>query len=276
VEHVAIHRTVADDGTQLAGRVVGDGPPLVLVHGGLSDGDIAWTELLPALRRHATCYLLSLRGRGLSADHPDHGFDRLAGDVRSFVDSIGGPVGLFAHSSGARYALGAAAGAAAVSALALYEPALPELDGAVARRWRAAITRIGHAADDGRLVDGVRTFLTEVAMATPAELEAAADAGAFQRLAPYVPATLLEAEQVLTHRVLDTLDLAAIPAPVLLLHGSETHAAYAATTHHLVERFEMAEVRQIAGAGHLGPQGAAATCIADELASFVARAPAGV
>jgi pimeloyl-ACP methyl ester carboxylesterase len=276
VSSAVIHRTVADDGTQIAGRVVGHGPPLVLVHGGLSDGETAWLELVPALGRHATCYLLNLRGRGLSADHPDHHFDRLAGDVAAFVDSIGGPVGVFGHSSGARYALGAAAVGAAVGALALYEPALPELDDGVARRWRAAVTRIARAAEGGHLSAGARTFLAEVAMAAPDELEAADDAGEFHLLASYVPATLREAEQVLTYRLLDTLDLTRIAAPVLLLHGSETHPAYAAATHHLVEHLTTVELREIAGAGHLGPQSAAAPSIADELASFLARAPAGV
>ncbi len=59
-----IHAAVSDDGTKIAGRVQGRGSPLVLVHGGLGDGDVAWLFMLPFLVEHFTCYLLSTRGRG--------------------------------------------------------------------------------------------------------------------------------------------------------------------------------------------------------------------
>jgi pimeloyl-ACP methyl ester carboxylesterase len=275
MQHGTIHRATAADGTQIAGRVVGQGPPLVLVHGGLSDGETAWLELAPALSEHATCFLLNLRGRGLSADHPDHHFDRYASDVRTFVDSIGGSVGLFGHSSGARYALGAAASGAAVSALALYETALPEIDDSMGQRWRSVMTRIARAADEGHLTDGARAFLADIAMATPSELEAAENAGVFPLLAPSVPATLREAEQVLTYRLLDMLDLARISVPVLLLHGADSHPFYAAATHRLAERLTTVELREIPDAGHLGPQRAALS-VAGELARFLAQVPANV
>jgi hypothetical protein len=49
------------DGTEIVGRVVGDGPPLVLVHGAIGDGEFAWTELLPHLTDRFTL---------LPAQHP--------------------------------------------------------------------------------------------------------------------------------------------------------------------------------------------------------------
>ncbi len=72
-----IHRAVSADGTELAGRVWGRGPALVLVHGGIGDGDVAWEALLPHLTDRFTCYLPSTRGRGLSSDNPDHSPARL-------------------------------------------------------------------------------------------------------------------------------------------------------------------------------------------------------
>ena len=65
-----IHRAVSADGTQIAGRVWGRGPAVVLVHGGIGDGDVAWEAPLPYLTDQFTCYLPSTRGRGLSSDNP--------------------------------------------------------------------------------------------------------------------------------------------------------------------------------------------------------------
>lgn len=62
-----IHRAVSADGTEISGRVHGQGPPLVLVHGALHDGDIAWSALVSHLTERFTCFLPSLRSRGLSA-----------------------------------------------------------------------------------------------------------------------------------------------------------------------------------------------------------------
>jgi pimeloyl-ACP methyl ester carboxylesterase len=67
-----VHRAVSDDGTEIAGRVHGQGPPLVLFHGAPHDGDLAWEALLPRLADRFTCYLPSWRGRGRSADSEDH------------------------------------------------------------------------------------------------------------------------------------------------------------------------------------------------------------
>ena len=58
-----IHRAVSADGTEIAGRVQGHGPPLILVHGAYGDGEIAWKALLPYLTDRYTCYLPSTRGR---------------------------------------------------------------------------------------------------------------------------------------------------------------------------------------------------------------------
>ncbi len=102
-----IHRAVSNDGTEIAGSVHGNGPPLVLFHGGVTDGEHAWSEILQYLNERFTCYLPSMRGTGLSADHPDQRPERHVEDLTSFIDSIGEPVGLFGHSTGGTYSLGA-------------------------------------------------------------------------------------------------------------------------------------------------------------------------
>ena len=48
-ERGRIHRAVSDDGTEIAGRVHGQGPPLVLVPGVMMDGETIGEPLLPLL-----------------------------------------------------------------------------------------------------------------------------------------------------------------------------------------------------------------------------------
>ncbi len=161
-----IHRAISDDGTPIAGRVHGHGPPLVLVPGGPADGETGWLALLPFLTDHFTCFAINTRGRGLSGDHPDHSRERLVEDVVAFVESIGDAVFLFGHSAGGTHALEAAAHTSAVGALALYEPTLMELANAeLFAHFSHAVARVRDAVDEGRPADGAWIFIEELAMA---------------------------------------------------------------------------------------------------------------
>ena len=120
-----IHSTKSADGTEIAGHVRGSGRPLVLVHGGLGDGNPDMNMMLPFLVGHFRCFLMNTRGRGLSADSNDHSRERMYEDVVAFADSIGEPTILFGHSSGATWVLGAISRSRSCVGAALYEPALP-------------------------------------------------------------------------------------------------------------------------------------------------------
>jgi pimeloyl-ACP methyl ester carboxylesterase len=250
-----IHRAVADDGTEIAGRVHGQGPPLVLVHGGLGHGDVSFRFLAPLLAERFTCYCLSTRGRGLSRDHPDHAHERLVADVIAFVDSIGEPVGLMGHSSGGRLALDAAGQSAAVSTLAVYEPWVPQLrDDEVVARNATAAARIARLAADGRLADAAQVFFVDAALANDDELAVLAEHDVAELMAPTVPVSLQEMVVYLTSEPEDFVQLERVTVPSLLLYGSRTHPFYTAVVNHLAARLADATTREIAGAGHLGPQ----------------------
>jgi pimeloyl-ACP methyl ester carboxylesterase len=250
-----IHRAVTDDGTEIAGRVHGQGPPLVLVHGGLGNGDISFRFLAPLLAERFTCYCVSTRGRGLSGDHPDHSHERLVADVVAFVDSIGEPVGLMGHSSGGRIALDAAAQTDVVSALAVYEPWIPQLrdDEVIVRNARAA-ARIARLGADGRLVEAAQVFLVDAALANHEELAVLAEHDVAELMAPTVPVSVQEMVVFLTAEPAAIAPLERITTPTLLLHGSRTHPFFTAAVNHVAARLPDATIREIAGAGHLGPQ----------------------
>jgi pimeloyl-ACP methyl ester carboxylesterase len=250
-----IHRTNSPDGTTIAGRVHGQGPPLVLLPGGPSDGESCWPLLLPLLSNRYTCFALNTRGRSLSDDHPDHSHERLVEDVTAFVESIGDDVVLFGHSAGGVHALEAAARTSALRALALYEPALTELaDEDVAARMGEAFERIDMAAHQGRLTDAAQTFLEEVAQATDGELAVAARVRAVDDMAPLIPIVLDEVAQAGPPQLSDHGLLAHITVPVLILNGSRSWPLFRTVTRYLQEQLPDARVREIPDLAHLAPE----------------------
>jgi pimeloyl-ACP methyl ester carboxylesterase len=256
-----IHRAVSADGTEIAGRVQGQGPPLVLVHGGIGDGEFAWEALLPHLTNRFTCYLPSTRGRGLSADNPDHSPPRLEEDVTAFVDSIGEPVCLVGWSASGPWVLGAAAHSDAVAAVAAFEPAFEPGVLSVAReddlaRFGAAMEQVGMAAADGRLVDAVRAFAPGVC--TDNEIAALEETDFFERWAAGIPAMLILLQQLQSYEGPQSTDpqaLGKITVPVLLLTGQETllHTWFTDAAQYIAQHVAEPHMRELPGVGHCAP-----------------------
>ncbi len=252
-----IQRAVSADGTEIAGRVHGHGPPLVLVHGGPHDGDLAWEALVPYLTDRFTCYLPSIRGRGLSDDNPDHSPPRLQEDVNAFVDSIGEPVCLASWSAGVPWALAAAAHSASVAAVVAYEPTIiPVMREDDSALRGAMYERFGAAAAEGRLAYAARTF--HAFLATDNEM-AALDADYFERCGAVVPALLRDVQEAMAHqgpRSTDPEVLKKVTAPVLLLRGQQTQldTFYTGTVRHVAEHVADPHVREpLPGLGHWAP-----------------------
>jgi pimeloyl-ACP methyl ester carboxylesterase len=269
-----IHRAITEDGVEIAGRVRGEGPPLVFVHGALADGETAWEPLLPFMTDQYTCYLMSLRGRGLSGPGDDLSREHLTADVTAFLDSIGEPVGVVGLSGGALLSLAAAEKTSSVSAVAAYEPPVFEvMSEDVAAAFKGTVQRMGEVAATGRMAEAVRTFLEFVT--NQEELRAASEMKLPDALAPNVPVQLEEFPRVLEGgpSATDPSALANIAVPVLLMHGtrSEPHPWFIDGVRHVAAHVPNAQVREIAGAGHLGPILEPAA-VADELHRFFSTA----
>lgn len=271
-----IHRAVSADGTQVVGRVVGDGPPLVLVHGAIGDGEIAWTELLPALTGRFTCYLPSTRGRGLSEDHPDHAMARLSEDVTAFVASIGTSVCLLGWSGGGPLVLGAAEQLDNVGAVAAWESAIdlaaapPEVLAEIGRLG-AAIEQVGMAAAEGRLTDALDAFL--LGICTDEEIAAMEGSGFHARWSPGVPELLaffqeLQAEEGPGPFAPESL--ARVSAPALFLSGADTllGSTFPVVARGLAEALPHGRYREVAGVGHFAPVVAPGVVAAEVTAFF--------
>ena len=109
MESTTKHVTSAD-GSRIGCEVVGDGPPVVLVHGTAADRT-QWAPMAGPLGQRFTVYVLDRRGRGLSAEEAagPYALDREAEDIAAVVESIGGRPFVFAHSYGGLCTLKAAA-----------------------------------------------------------------------------------------------------------------------------------------------------------------------
>jgi pimeloyl-ACP methyl ester carboxylesterase len=109
------------DGTVIGFTTVGDGPPMVLVHGTTAD-HIRWDPVVPRLAERYTVHAVDRRGRGLSGDGETYDIVREGEDIAAVVDAVGPDVFVVAHSYGARCSLEAALLTSAVSRMVLYEP----------------------------------------------------------------------------------------------------------------------------------------------------------
>ncbi|MFD7292402.1 alpha/beta fold hydrolase [Streptomyces sp. NPDC059897] len=112
------------DGTAIAHRRFGSGPPVVMVHG--SGGGLhSWQPVAERLADRYEVWLPARRGHAPSgpARSPKHFADEVA-DLAALIATIGRPVHLAGMSYGANVALHAAAAGLPVRSLVLWEPPL--------------------------------------------------------------------------------------------------------------------------------------------------------
>jgi pimeloyl-ACP methyl ester carboxylesterase len=144
-------RTRSRDGTAIGYFSRGDGPPLLLVHGGLGD-HTRWDVLRPHLEPHFTVHAMDRRGRGASGDHPDYALEREYEDVAAVIDAIarssGSSVDVYGVSSGGHFAFGAAPLTSNLRRLVLYE-GWPLADPKATSVPRELVQRIEAALEDG-------------------------------------------------------------------------------------------------------------------------------
>ena len=265
-----VHQAVADDGITIVGRVEGQGPPLVVVPATPSDGALEWGPLARHLTAHFTCYVMDRSSRARDAAEPDLSPERMMGDIVSFVESVGEPVGLVGSSWSGMLSLGAARRTAAVSALGLWEPlvieAASEQDQA---RFDQVLEEVGQLVDQGRLVDATRTWHVASGIVTEEQLAGTPD-GFFEAAAPAMAIQyqeFREAGQSPGPTPTEPSELAALTVPLLLMHGAHSVPVFVNGVDHVAEHVTDTTVRSIPDVGH-GGWVVAPGAVAQELADF--------
>jgi len=209
-----MERVTAPGGITVSYDRYGDGPPLVLVHGGFSDHLTNWERVRPLLRDRFTVYAVARRGRGQTSPTLGHSVDDESGDVAAVVRAVGQPAFLLGHSYGALCALGAAGRHPdGVRKLVLYEPPHPTAmpPDTVARLERAAATE-----GWDRLVE---TFMGEV-LQVPADEVARIKATPFWRVWTADAEASLHDLRALSRHRFDAERYRSLRMPVQLLIGT--------------------------------------------------------
>jgi pimeloyl-ACP methyl ester carboxylesterase len=160
-----MEKITSQDGTPIACWKTGEGPPLVLIHGSISDHSY-WEPILPELQRHFAVYTIDRRGFGQSGDYSDvYSIEQEYEDVAAVVYSIGTPVNLMGHSYGAICALeGARLTFQNVHKLILYEPPIN------ASNPPGFVERLEAMLDAGDKEGVITTFMREMLGLEPEEV----------------------------------------------------------------------------------------------------------
>jgi pimeloyl-ACP methyl ester carboxylesterase len=161
-----MQRVKSPDSITVSYDKYGSGPPLVLIHGALSDHKTNWEFVKPLLDQRFTVYAIARRGRGETTASEGHGLPDEARDAAAVIQAVGEPVFLLGHSYGGQTALAAAAIAPdRIRKLVLYEPPWPHA------MPKDALARLEGLAAAGDWEGFVSMFIKDVLQVPLDELE---------------------------------------------------------------------------------------------------------
>jgi pimeloyl-ACP methyl ester carboxylesterase len=233
------------DGTEIAAFRLGEGPPLVLVHGTTAD-HTRWRAVLEPLAARFTVYGVDRRGRGASGDREPYAIEREFEDVVAVVDSIPEPVNLLGHSYGAICALEAALLTTNLRTLVLYEPPFPTT---IQIYPEGTIERVEALLAAGQREAALETFLGEVVLMPEEQIQVLKAQPAWQaRIA--AAHTLPREERADMALVLDPERYRTIRVPTLLLLGGDSPPFLAEPTYVLEKALPDARVAVMPGQQH--------------------------
>ena len=240
----------SEDGTKIAYKITGSGPPLVLLHGsGVSDHrrwEIA--GVCPSLAEHFTVYAIDRRGRGMSGDNEEYAFEREIEDVAAVVDSIDEPATLLGHSYGALIALETALRTDDISKLILYEPPI-SADGQKLTSDEV-IAEMNDLLDEGKNEQAVILFFREIGGLTPVEIETFQSSPGWQDRINGAH-TLPREEQAIAGYKFHPARFAEITVPTLLISGGESPQIYRNATKAVHETLPDSRISVFEGEKHV-------------------------
>ncbi|KDE59782.1 hydrolase [Halostagnicola sp. A56] len=234
------------DGTSIAYETDGDGPPLVLLHGGGTRS--YWEPLVPRFADDFTVVRPDRRGRGDSGDGDEYDIGREIEDARAVVDAVASDPILFGHSFGGLQAIEVARDAS-VQAIVAYEPAY--LVGEY-RTQADLASRMQAQLENGNRREAMKLHFEEVIHG--GEID---DIDGWLEEWPAWPEYVEHVENAARmdraledHRLPETLDA---DAPALLLTGNEGPSHLRESVRAVHDALPESRLLEFDGIGHLGP-----------------------
>lgn len=245
---------VSPDGTVIGFETLGDGPPLLLVHGGTATL-LRWAPVREQLATRYTVYLMDRRGRGLSTDEASsYSLQREAEDIAAVASAAGDDVYAVGHSYGALATIEAAL-IHRFRRIVLYEPPMESPGLPVVPP--GALARLKALTSPEELLEG---FYRDALQLPQAAIDGMKGTEVWAARVGAAFTILRELDEVIAFRA--DARLAAIEAPVRMLLGTESPGYVRAATANIAA--------QIPGAGIVALQGQAHQAIDSDPAQFVA------
>lgn len=209
--------TVRSGETTISYTKAGDGPPLVLVHGSLSDHETNWALVRPELERRFAVHAVARRGRGQTSKTHGHSVHDEANDIAAVVEAAGEGVTLLGHSYGAVCALAAALRSPKVERLILYEPPKPSaMPGSMLKR----LENLGEQSEWDAMVE---LFMTEILQVPLDGVQELRPLPVWREMVSDAEASLGDWSALVAYDA-EPGQFGALSMPVLLLVGSESPA----------------------------------------------------
>lgn len=263
---------VSRDGTRLEQRIMGSGPPLIVLPGALSlASDFA--TLAEALALSFTVHVLERRGHGHSGDAiAGYAIEREVEDVAALLQTTG-PAFVFGHSFGGLIALEAARTLGErIRKVAVFEPGV-SIGGSIPSGWipeYKTLLEAGKAHE--AFIVFIRALGPEQARLAPRwlmrlTLPFILRGNEWQKMKALLPSNAREHAEV--GRLNDSYRAyTGISAPTLLMHGDKDGAVPARTSEALGRVMPKATVRAFPGLDHFAPQRRNTGEVAEALRAF--------
>ncbi|MFE3601748.1 alpha/beta fold hydrolase [Streptomyces sp. NPDC059142] len=203
------------DGTPIAYRRSGEGPPVILVGGAFSTAE-SEAPLARLLAPRFATITYDRRGRGASGDRAPYAVEREVEDLAALLAVAGGSAALYGVSSGGALVLEAVAAGLPVTQFAVYEP--PYATDPAALPAKAAYTeRLTGLLARGERDDAVELFLSAMEL-HPATIAVMRRSPLWTDLAA-VAHTLAYDNQVLGEGLIPVRRLAAVTTRAMVVDG---------------------------------------------------------
>lgn len=234
---------VSADGSVIGFESIGDGPGLVLVHGGTADRT-RWAPVRERLAERYTVHAVDRRGRGLSTAEADtYGIRREGEDVAAVAEAIGGDAYVVAHSYGALCALEAALVTDAIGRMVLYEPPVPTPGQPVFGPEALALLR---GITDPELL--LEAFFREALQLSQVDVDGMKGTAIWRARLAAVHTIVRELDQVVAFSATDRLSK--IDLPVRLFLGTESPDYLRSAAEAVAGRITGADVVPLYGQAH--------------------------